>query len=65
MALKNPSPLPGFKPATFGSSGQHTNHYTTEATTECSLTKTYLAGCIASRNDESKLAFETVYAFNV
>jgi hypothetical protein len=22
---------PGFKPATFGSSGQHTNHYTTKA----------------------------------
>jgi hypothetical protein len=32
IALKNPSPWPGFKPATFGSSGQHTNHYTTKAT---------------------------------
>jgi hypothetical protein len=26
--LKIPSPWPGFEPATFGSSGQHTNHYT-------------------------------------
>jgi hypothetical protein len=33
IALKNPSPWPGFEPATFGSSGQHTNHYTTNATT--------------------------------
>jgi hypothetical protein len=32
IALKNPSPWPGFEPATFGSSGQHTNHYTTKAT---------------------------------
>jgi hypothetical protein len=32
IALKNPSPWPGFKPETFGSSGQHTNHYTTKAT---------------------------------
>jgi hypothetical protein len=31
IALKNPSPLPGFEPATFGSSGQHTNHYITKA----------------------------------
>jgi hypothetical protein len=31
IALKNPSPWPGFEPATFGSSGKHTNHYTTEA----------------------------------
>jgi hypothetical protein len=30
--LKNPSPWPGFEPVTFGPSGQHTNHYTTEAT---------------------------------
>jgi hypothetical protein len=30
IALKNPSPWPGFEPATFGSSGQHTNHYTTK-----------------------------------
>jgi hypothetical protein len=30
--LKNPSLWPGFEPATFGSSGQHTNHYTTKAT---------------------------------
>jgi hypothetical protein len=29
---KNPSPLPGFEPATFGSSGQHTNHYTSKVT---------------------------------
>jgi hypothetical protein len=32
IALKNPSLWPGFEPATFGSSGQHTNHYTTKAT---------------------------------
>jgi hypothetical protein len=32
IALKNPSPWPGFEAATFGSSGQHTNHYTTKAT---------------------------------
>jgi hypothetical protein len=25
IALKNPSPWPGFEPATFVSSGQHTN----------------------------------------
>jgi hypothetical protein len=31
--LKNPSPWPGFEPATFGSSGQHTNHYTTTKAT--------------------------------
>jgi hypothetical protein len=31
IALKNPSPWPGFEPATLGSSGQHTNHYTTNA----------------------------------
>jgi hypothetical protein len=29
IALKNPSPWPGFEPAT---SGQHTNHYTIKAT---------------------------------
>jgi hypothetical protein len=33
IALKNPSSWPGFEPATFGYSGQHTNHYTTKATT--------------------------------
>jgi hypothetical protein len=32
IALKNSSPWPGFQPATFGSSGQHTNHYITKAT---------------------------------
>jgi hypothetical protein len=32
IALKNPSPWPGVEPATFGSSGQHTNQYTTKAT---------------------------------
>jgi hypothetical protein len=32
IALKNPSPWPGFETATFGSSDQHTNHYTTKAT---------------------------------
>jgi hypothetical protein len=32
IALKNPSPWPGFEAATFGSSGQHTSHYTTMAT---------------------------------
>jgi hypothetical protein len=31
IALKNPSPWSGFEPAIFGSSGQHTNHYTTNA----------------------------------
>jgi hypothetical protein len=36
-ALKNPSPWPGFEPATFGYSGQHTNHYTTKATFISSL----------------------------
>jgi hypothetical protein len=32
IALRNPSPWPGFELATFGSSGQHTNHYTSKAT---------------------------------
>jgi hypothetical protein len=32
IALKNPPPWSGFEGATFGSSGQHTNHYTTKAT---------------------------------
>jgi hypothetical protein len=32
IALKNPLPWPGFEPATFGSSGQHTNHYTIKET---------------------------------
>jgi hypothetical protein len=32
IALKNPSPLTGFEPATFGFNGKHTNHYTTKAT---------------------------------
>jgi hypothetical protein len=32
IALKNPSTWPGFEPATFGSTGQHTNHYITKAT---------------------------------
>jgi hypothetical protein len=32
IALKNPSPWPGVEPATFGSSGQDTNHTTTKAT---------------------------------
>jgi hypothetical protein len=27
-----PLPWPGFEPATFGSSGQHTNHYITKIT---------------------------------
>jgi hypothetical protein len=31
IALKNPSLWPGFETATFGSSGQHTNHCTTKA----------------------------------
>jgi hypothetical protein len=30
IALKNPSPWPGFERATFGSNGQHTNHSTTK-----------------------------------
>jgi hypothetical protein len=37
IALKNPSPWPDFEPATFGSSGQHTNHYTTKATNDITL----------------------------
>jgi hypothetical protein len=32
IAFKNPSSWPGFEPAIFGSSGQHTNHNTTKAT---------------------------------
>jgi hypothetical protein len=32
ITLKNPSPWLDFEAATFGSSGQHTNHYTTKAT---------------------------------
>jgi hypothetical protein len=32
IALKNPSTLPGFEPATFVTSGQHANHYTSKAT---------------------------------
>jgi hypothetical protein len=34
IGLKNPSPRLDFEPATFGSSGQHTNQYTTKATTK-------------------------------
>jgi hypothetical protein len=32
IALKKSIALAGFEPATFGSSGKHTNHYTTKAT---------------------------------
>jgi hypothetical protein len=32
IALKNPSPWPGFEPTTFGSRDQNTNHYTTKTT---------------------------------
>jgi hypothetical protein len=32
IALKNPSPWPGFETSTFGSCGQHTNHYTIKVT---------------------------------
>jgi hypothetical protein len=32
IAFKNPSPWLRFEPATFRSSGQHTNHYTAKAT---------------------------------
>jgi hypothetical protein len=32
IALKNPSAWSGFEPATFGSSGQNTNHYNIKAT---------------------------------
>jgi hypothetical protein len=32
IVIKNPLPWPGFEPATFGSSGQHTNNYTTKTT---------------------------------
>jgi hypothetical protein len=32
IALKNPLPWPSFEPIIFGSSGQHTNHYTTKGT---------------------------------
>jgi hypothetical protein len=31
IALKNPYLWPGFETETFGSSGQHANHYTTKA----------------------------------
>jgi hypothetical protein len=31
IALKSPSPWLGFEPESLGSSGQHTNHYTTKA----------------------------------
>jgi hypothetical protein len=33
IALKTSITLARFEPATFGSSGKHTNHYTTKATT--------------------------------
>jgi hypothetical protein len=33
IALQNPSHCPGFEPAIFGSSGQHTNHFTSKETT--------------------------------
>jgi hypothetical protein len=39
IALKNPSPWPGFEPATFGSSGQHTKHYTTTKATNVEISK--------------------------
>jgi hypothetical protein len=42
IALKNPSPWPIFEPATFGSSGQRTNHYTTKAT------YSYICICISN-----------------
>jgi hypothetical protein len=32
ITLKKIHRLAGFEPATFGSSGKHTNHYTTEVT---------------------------------
>jgi hypothetical protein len=54
IALKNPSPCPGFEPVTFGSSGQHTNHYTTKATTSPSVSQNRHFGV----NDED----ETVIA---
>jgi hypothetical protein len=41
IALKNPLPWPGFEPSNFGCSGQHTNHYTTKATS-MSLVKNIL-----------------------
>jgi hypothetical protein len=34
IALKSPSPWPGFEPTTFGSSGQLTNHYIIKASQE-------------------------------
>jgi hypothetical protein len=33
IALKKSIVLSGFEPATFGSSGKHTNHYATKAAT--------------------------------
>jgi hypothetical protein len=39
ITLKNPSPWPGYEPATFGSSGQHTNHCTTKETWSTHLFK--------------------------
>jgi hypothetical protein len=32
ISIKNPSPWLGFEPATFGSSGKHTNYYTNKVT---------------------------------
>jgi hypothetical protein len=32
ITFKNPAPWPGSNPRPFGSSGKHTNHYTTKAT---------------------------------
>jgi hypothetical protein len=48
IVLKNPSPWPGFEPSTFGSSGQHTNHYTTKATEKKLKTKSKRS--MANRN---------------
>jgi hypothetical protein len=39
IAIKNLSPWPGFEPATFGFSGQHTNHHTAKATPTIFLPK--------------------------
>jgi hypothetical protein len=41
ITLKNPSPWPGFELATFGSSGQYTNHYTTKVTSRNVKVKIY------------------------
>jgi hypothetical protein len=51
IALKKSIALAGFEPANLGSSGKHTNHYTTEATVHIRI-----AGRSLSRDTDIKLA---------